>query len=114
MAFASRLFFLSQLALAIAVCPSAMADETGLSDIHDQRREGGRICMTSHFHYGSGSGATKAAAQHSAIASWASFTAFEYGSDWASFRQAGSKGMNCRQSGQSWSCSLQARPCKKR
>lgn len=69
--------------------------------------------MDGHFHNGSSAGEpSKAAALSTAIGSWASFTAFEYGTDWASFKKAANKEVTCKQSGSSWSCDVNARPCK--
>jgi len=93
---------------------AAVAQETGMSDLHAQRVEGGRICMIDHFHYGSSSGqATRKAAEAEAIASWAGFTAWEYGDPWGDYRIAASRGMKCAQSGGSWACELEARPCRR-
>ena len=64
-------------ALLIVSAAPAMADDTGFAYVHDLRKEKGRTCFTDHYHYGSGSGPTKAAAQKAAIGSWASFTDFE-------------------------------------
>ncbi len=91
---------------------SAQADDSGFAYVHDLRREGGRTCFTDHYHYGSGSGATKAAAQKAAIGSWASFTDFEYGSDWARFSRAAGKRMSCSGGAGSIDCQIEARPCK--
>jgi len=44
--------------------------------------------------------------------SWADFTSFEYGAPWANARMAASRGMKCSQSGSSWSCDFEARPCR--
>lgn len=79
---------------------------------HESRLEGGRVCYSEHAHYGSGSGNSRQAAERSAIGSWAGFTDFEYGSAWANFSKAAGKRMSCSQSGGSWSCSLEARPCR--
>jgi hypothetical protein len=115
MAFAFRLVLLSQLAAAaILLCQPADADETGLADIHAQRREHGRTCMSEHFHYGSGRASSKGAALRAAVATWTNFTVFEYGSDWGSFSRAGSRARNCTDEGKLWSCRVQARPCKGR
>lgn len=98
---------------ALATTGTALADDTGLAGIHDLRREKGRLCMSDHFHAGSSAGqASKAAALNAAISSWAGFTALEYGSDWASFKKAGSKQVTCTQSGSGWGCDINARPCK--
>ncbi|CAN0513077.1 unnamed protein product, partial [Phaeothamnion confervicola] len=40
------------------------------------------------------------------------FTDFEYGSDWARFSRAASKGLTCTRGGGGFDCQLQARPCK--
>ena len=97
--------------LGAAVTPVA-ADDTGFATMHDLRREGGRLCMSDHFHSGTGSGASKRAAQAEAIKSWADFTALEYGSDWARFSRAASKGMSCMKGSGGIDCQVEARPCK--
>jgi hypothetical protein len=89
----------------------ASADDTGFAYAHDLRREKGKTCMSDHWHYGSGSGSSRKAAENDAIKSWSSFTALEYGSDWARFSRAASRSLSCSQSGD-WSCQLEARPCK--
>ena len=69
------------LALAVMAGP-VLADQTGLAEMHALRREGGRTCMSDHFHSGSSSGQRSRAAAETAPRSWADFTALEYGSDW--------------------------------
>jgi hypothetical protein len=103
---------IAALAMLGAAAGSASADDSGFAYMHDLRKEGGRTCFTDHYHYGNGTGGSKAAAQKAAIGSWASFTDFEYGSDWARFSRAASKGMNCSRSGSGFDCQIQARPCK--
>lgn len=101
--------------LAAAVgMPVAMADDTGVATaLHAVRREGGRICMTDHWHYGSGGvQAVKSRAQREAIRSWAEFTAFEYGTDWARWYRAASRKVNCARASGGWRCDVEARPCK--
>ncbi len=88
------------------------ADQTGLAAMHDMRRERGRLCFSDHYHYGSSAGQrTRKAAQRAAMRSWASFTAMEYGSDWARVSRARSKSMRCSRSGGGWGCDFEARPC---
>lgn len=100
--------------LVVAAPFAANASETGLASIHDWRKEGGRICLSDNFHDGSGSGPTRRAAEASAVSSWASFTSLEYGDSWARYSLAASKKMNCSQNGgDSWSCGVTARPCKR-
>ncbi len=90
----------------------ALADDSGFAYSHDLRKEKGRTCMSDHFHQGGGSGSTRKAAEIDAIKSWQNFTDFEYGSDWARFSKAASKGMSCSQSSSGWECQLEARACK--
>lgn len=98
---------------ATLLTPAVKANETGLASIHDWRREGGRTCMSDHFHYGSGKGPTRKKAEAAAISSWASFTDLEYGSSWARYSLAAGKAMSCLQSSESWNCDVRARPCKR-
>jgi hypothetical protein len=96
-----------------AAAPVAQAEETGLAGIHSIGYEGGRrVCMTDHFHDGSGIGRSRKEAEAAAKRSWISFTAFEYGNDWGSYALAASKTMNCTSSVNGWSCSTAARPCR--
>ena len=97
--------------LIVAPLP-ASADQTGFASMHDLRRERGRLCMASHFHSGSSNGQrSRKAAQRAAMRSWASFTAMEYGTDWARVSRARSKSMKCSKSGGGWGCYFEARPC---
>jgi hypothetical protein len=91
---------------------TASADDTGFASMHSQARVGGRMCMTDHYHYGNGTGRTKAAAERAAIQSWASFTDFEYGSDWARFGKAAGKRTSCSKSSAGYDCQVEARPCR--
>ncbi|MDX2308312.1 MAG: hypothetical protein NW216_08755 [Hyphomicrobium sp.] len=90
----------------------AMADDSGMASIHDLRREGGRICMSDHWHYGNGTGGSRKSAEADAIGSWSSFTAMEYGSDWARFKRAASRKVACSPSSSGFDCSVEARPCR--
>jgi hypothetical protein len=99
-------------AVTIFGAPSS-ADQTGLASIHVLRREGGRLCMADHFHYGSsGAQRSQGAAQGAAIRSWAEFTDLEYGSDWARYGRAASQRMKCSRSAAGWYCDVEARPCR--
>jgi hypothetical protein len=105
-----------RLGLAVIACGvgavPALANETGFASMHNQARVGGKLCMTDHYHYGNGTGRTKALAQRAAIGSWQSFTDFEYGSSWARFNRAAGKRVSCSQSGAGFSCEVEARPCR--
>src|SRR5262245_60337152 len=109
----------TMLALAVAAVGAAVltvpanAQDSGLAAMHDMRREGGRLCMSDHWHYGSsGSQPTKTAAQRAAIASWQDFTDLEYGRAWARFSRAASRRIGCSQGGGGWNCDAEARPCR--
>ena len=103
---------------ALALCVSAPvaapaeAQETGVASIHSWVKVGRKNCMLDHFHDGSGTGSTKQQAERAAIGAWTEFTAWEYGSPWGRYSIAVSKSMNCSQSSGSWSCQVQARPCR--
>lgn len=113
MAFTMRvLVAVSALGL-IALGMPVRADETGFASTHDQVRVGSKKCFADHFHYGSSAGmGSRRAAEIEAVKSWESFTDFEYGSDWARYSKAVSKGVKCGQSGGGWGCSVEARPCR--
>lgn len=86
--------------------------ETGVAQIHSWVKVGRKTCLLDHFHSGSGTGSSRAQAEKSAIGSWSDFTAWEYGTPWGRYSNAVSKTMNCSQSGGSWSCQVDARPCR--
>lgn len=93
--------------------PAVAATDSGLAGIHVLRREGGRLCMADHWHYGSSSTqGSRAAAQKDAIRSWQDFTDLEYGSVWARFSRAASRKVGCSRAGNGWTCDVEARPCK--
>lgn len=107
-------FYISGLATLAAIsCTAAPAgaDETGLASMHSWRLERGRTCMVDHFHYGNGEGRTKKQARDAAIKSWQEFAAFEYGTDWAHFRRAGSRSIGYSATTNGWSATVEARPC---
>ncbi len=94
--------------------PSASAQDGALASLHEQRREGNRVCMVDHFHNGSSAGQpSRKAAEVAAMRSWAEFTAWEYGDHWGNPAMAGSKSMRCGNDGKSWSCDFDARACRR-
>jgi hypothetical protein len=97
----------------IGVGAPVQAEETGVAGIHSWVKVGRKTCLVDHFHSGSGSGNTRSVAERQAIQSWADFTAWEYGSTWGRYTLAASKKMTC-QRGDSWSCFVEARPCRSR
>ena len=100
------------LGLTTALGGAAVAQETGLAGMHSWVRVGGRTCLLDHFHDGSGSGPTRAAAMRAAIGTWSDFTAFEYGGRWGSYHAAVSKRMGCSGRPGNYNCSTSARPCR--
>lgn len=81
----------------------------------DAARRKGRVCMTDHFHYGSSSGQrSKKIARAKAIASWAEFTAFEYGNAWAIFKRSRSRSVRCSEDASGWGCQIEGVPCRRR
>ena len=110
-----RKFVVSVTAPVLALLAGAgtvQSQETGIAEIHEWIRIGRKTCMLDHFHYGNGSGRTRAEAQRAAIRSWAEFTAWEYGDPWGRYRMAASKDMNCSRESPSWTCSVEALPCR--
>lgn len=102
------------IALGLLCAPAAAQQDTGLSGLHDKVRVAGKLCMADHYHTGNSAGlASKKAAEVAAIKNWQDFTAWEYGSAWGSFRMAESKKVSCSGGG-SWSCTVDARPCRRR
>lgn len=91
---------------------AARANDTGFAYGHDLRKEGGRLCMSDHYHSGSGAGKTKAAALAAAARSWADFTNFEYGSAWARWSLARGKDVRYTKEAAGYSADIDARPCK--
>jgi hypothetical protein len=107
-----RFSMLTVTIIAIGMPVAATAQEiTGLAAMHDMRREKGKLCMSDHFHFGNGNGATKQAAQRSAVRSWIDFTHLEYGGRWSSFGNSASKKVSYTKESAGWSASVEARPC---
>jgi hypothetical protein len=91
----------------------AKAGSTGIENIHTLKREGGRLCMVGHYHYGAGdSEKSKQLALKKAYAKWFEFVDIEYGSDWSRFALAANKGIKCRPENGGTHCSVKGRPCK--
>lgn len=90
----------------------AFADQTGLAGMHAHAMIRGRRCFAEHTHTGSGTPErSKRAAIAAAAQNWSSFTAFEYGTDWARWKYATAKQVSCQSGAGSWTCEVQARPC---
>ena len=109
-----RIFLLvAAMLLALPAWPEAsFADQTGFASMHNHGRYRGRLCFTDHSHVGNGgTERTKRHAIRSAARDWAGFTAWEYGTDWARWRIARAKKVDCTKSDAGWSCSVEAYPC---
>lgn len=100
--------------LCVLPIPGAVGDDTGIASMHDWQKVGRKTCLKEHFHSGHGEGRTKAKAKRAAIVDWENFTAFEYGSDWARYRLAASRGVQYQKGGEGWTASVEGRPCKRR
>lgn len=99
--------------LIMASTAVARADDTGLAQsLHDLGRQGGRLCMLSHSHSGSGEGPTKKAAMAAAVRSWFEYTAWEYGTDWARWGKSAGKSVGYTKTQSGWSATVESRPCK--
>lgn len=98
---------------AAASSPSAATPDTGMAgSIHDLRREGKKVCIVDHWHYGSGVGGTKKRAEADAIKSWTDFTILEYGTAWGNFTKAANRSVSCSSDPQGFSCNVEGRPCR--
>jgi hypothetical protein len=86
--------------------------ETGVASIHSWAKVGHKTCMLDHFHYGSGNGPTRAAAERAATRSWAEFTAWEYGNPWGHYSISASRKTTCSRGPGGWACAVDARPCR--
>lgn len=107
-----RISLLAVTIVAIGLPVAVSAQEiTGLAAMHDMRREKGKLCMSDHWHSGSGVGPTKKAAEKAAIRSWIDFTDLEYGGRWASFANAASRKVSYSKESSGWSASVEGRPC---
>ncbi len=95
----------------LAVVGLANAEETGIAGIHTWVKTGRKTCLADHFHNGSGNGETRPQAERAAIQSWVDFTAWEYGGVWGRYSIAASKKVTCARD-ESWSCDVEARPCR--
>jgi hypothetical protein len=100
------------LACCALLAQPARADDTGLATMHDMVTVGGRHCFATHTHSGWGQGGSKAAAEAAAHKSWYEYTAFEYGSDWASWAKSTAKKVSYTKEGYGWSATVESRPCK--
>ena len=77
-------------------------------------RIGGRTCLIDHKHAGhSPSWPTLAGAKAAAIRKWESFTIWEYGKAWGSYRLAANKSMSCQKDGSRHICMTTANPCRR-
>ncbi|MEO1265984.1 MAG: hypothetical protein AAFV26_09795 [Pseudomonadota bacterium] len=88
--------------------------DTALLSLHEQRREGRKICLVGHFHAGTASGQrSKKLALRAAARDWQGFTAWEYGNRWGQWRNASNKSASCQRIGATWSCDVEGRPCRR-
>ncbi len=83
----------------------------------DKAQAAKMLCKDGHWHYGSSDSTpvkSKKKAINAAIYSWASFTAWEYGTEWAYFNRSADRKVSCeKHPGKRWTCSVEGRPCKR-
>lgn len=98
-----------------AFATTAMADDTGIAtSLHNTVRKGSLLCLATHEHVGSSQAkANKKKALAAAIHDWRGFTAWEYGTDWASWRRAHNKQITCSGGKGNVGCTIAASPCRK-
>ena len=108
---------LATLSLPFLTAAPSYANDTGIASVlHSLRGERGKVCMVGHFHIGDSphAFASRNAAYKAAIHHWVSFTAAEYGSDWASYGRAANRSADCEKASRnSWTCKVKARPCRR-
>ncbi|GJM01535.1 MAG: hypothetical protein DHS20C08_00360 [Rhodomicrobium sp.] len=76
--------------------------------------EAAKYCQGDHLHYGfSDSFKSKRQAMRDAVKSWASFTAFEYGPEWARWRLSINRSVKCGRENGLWRCNIQSTPCRR-
>ncbi len=102
-------FFVVGICLAQSIV--AFADETSMASMHSWQKEGRKTCFVDHSHSSTGEGRTKSKARSAAITAWREFTAWEYGTDWASYKHARSKSISYTKAVKGWSASVEGRPC---
>lgn len=94
------------------------AQASGLAFLHKIERVGGdRQCMVDHFHHGDSRPRTsKEEAAFEAAGAWSSFTALEYGREWANIKLAIEPSLDCApvetSRGHAWQCKVKAKPCR--
>ena len=108
------LLALSTTTTAATLTTPVAAQDSALLALHEQRREGRKICLVGHFHAGAASGQrSKKTALKAAMRDWQGFTAWEYGNRWGLWKNASNKSATCQQVGNTWSCDVEARPCRR-
>ena len=101
-------------AVFLIAATAAHAGSTGFDVIHSKVVLNGKVCFVDHSHLGTGTARTKELALHKATQNWVSFTALEYGSDWASFGLATKRSMGCKRGLlRRYTCEVQGTPCKR-
>lgn len=91
----------------------AFAKNDDLLAPHSAYIKGRTQCFDAHTHVGGADGRTKRTALKAAIREWQSFTAWEYGSTWASYRRAAGKTVEYIKAEVGWTARVEARPCRR-
>jgi hypothetical protein len=107
--------FLTSLSLGALLLSGSIAasQETGIHKMHATAAMGGKLCMTSHEHYGESPPVASArAGRIMAINKWQIFTADEYGKSWGSYAASVGKKEKCTGTAPNMICSVESRPCR--
>ncbi|MCP4936945.1 MAG: hypothetical protein GY927_22750 [bacterium] len=101
----------------LLISAPASATDTGVASmLHTLRSEKAQVCLVGHFHYGKSPRAfpSRDKAYKTAVNHWVTFTVAEYGTDWGHYNRASHRSANCEKASRtSWTCKVQARPCRK-
>ena len=101
------------LSASLSVTAQAFAKNDDLLAPHSAYIKGRTQCFDAHTHVGGADGRTKRAALKAAIREWQSFTAWEYGSAWASYKRAAGKTVEYIKAEAGWTARVEARPCRR-
>ena len=103
--------FVAGLTVTIAQ-PVQAQQSASYSAPHSARIIGRKLCLESHTHVGGATGRTKRIAHKKAIREWIEFTAWEYGTAWASYRRSAKKTVTYIKEEVGWLARVESLPCR--
>ncbi len=98
--------------LSVTAAPPATAQQSSYSAPHSARIVGRKLCFDNHTHVGGAPGRTKRIAHKKAIREWIEFTAWEYGTAWASYRRSVKKTVTYIKQEVGWMARVESLPCR--